>query len=51
MAPELFSFNKRTLILLFCLIFPGTFLPVAVKAQWEVSIRIPVRRGRAVGTL
>lgn len=33
MAPKLFSFNKRTLILLFCLIFPGTFLPVAVKAQ------------------
>jgi tetratricopeptide (TPR) repeat protein len=33
MAPELFSFNKRSLILLFCLIFPGAFLPVAVKAQ------------------
>lgn len=33
MAPQLFSFDKRSIILLFCLIFPGALLPVAVKAQ------------------
>ncbi|MBA3567825.1 MAG: tetratricopeptide repeat protein [Pyrinomonadaceae bacterium] len=33
MAPKLFSFDKRSIILLFCLMFPSALLPGVVKGQ------------------